>query len=80
MVKYLSSMIEGNGGTILCPEPNYLSVLEPENFQQILPEEIFDRWSNGLCDYIVLSAYNFYSPYKDCCAVITSDEDRVPCA
>ncbi|XP_057452976.1 uncharacterized protein LOC130744831 [Lotus japonicus] len=52
-----------------------MGVLEPHQCRSIIPEEVFDRWENVLCDNLVLVSQKFYCPFKDCSAMLVNDDE-----
>lgn len=40
-----------------------------------LPQDVFDRWGNALCEAVILDSQKFYCPYKDCSALMIDDGD-----
>ncbi|KAK9101620.1 hypothetical protein Scep_025050 [Stephania cephalantha] len=77
MVKYVASKIQENITLIHCPEPGCQGVLEPQFCRSILPQEVFDRWVDALCEAFILGIQRYYCPYKDCSAPLMYDEGMV---
>ncbi|PIA43226.1 hypothetical protein AQUCO_02000574v1 [Aquilegia coerulea] len=73
MAKYVASKLQENVTSIRCPVPDCLGVLEPEFSRTILPQEVFDRWGDALCESLILGAQKFYCPFKDCSALLIDD-------
>ncbi|CAK7352288.1 unnamed protein product [Dovyalis caffra] len=77
MVKYVASKLEENISKICCPVPDCKAVLEPEGCRSILPEDVFDRWGNALCEALILGSHKFYCPFKDCSAMLIDEGGEV---
>lgn len=73
MIKYVATKLQENVTTIHCPVPNCGGLLEPEYCRDILPDEVFDRWGNALCESLILASEKFYCPFKDCSALLLDD-------
>ncbi|KAH8482360.1 hypothetical protein Peur_068146 [Populus x canadensis] len=77
MVKYVSSKLQENITKICCPVPDCKGALEPEDCRSVLPENVFDRWGNALCEAVILGSQKFYCPFKDCSAMLIDDGEEV---
>ncbi|KAF9616150.1 hypothetical protein IFM89_028616 [Coptis chinensis] len=76
--KHIATKIHENINTIQCPELNCKIVFEPENCRSFIPDEVFDRWTNALCEsYFILESQKFYCPFKDCSALLVDDGGEV---
>lgn len=73
MTKYVASKLQENITSINCPVADCKGVLEPEYCRDILPEDVFNRWGNALCEAVILGAQKFYCPFKDCSALLIDD-------
>lgn len=71
--RYVAVKIQENISTVSCPDPKCRGVLEPHLCRSIIPQEVFDRWENALCESLVLGSEKFYCPYKDCSAMLVDD-------
>lgn len=74
--KYVATKIHGNILNVECPEPKCKGNLEPQLFRSVVPQEVFDRWENALCESLVLGSRKFYCPFKDCSALLLDDENE----
>ncbi|RDX78316.1 E3 ubiquitin-protein ligase RNF144A, partial [Mucuna pruriens] len=74
---YVASKIQENISMVKCPDPKCTGVLESQYCRSIIPEEVFDRWENALCENLVLGSQKFYCPFKDCSAMLISDAEEV---
>jgi E3 ubiquitin-protein ligase RNF144 len=77
MVKYVSSKLQENITKICCPVPDCKGALEPEDCRSVLPENVFGRWGNALCEAVILGSQKFYCPFKDCSAMLIDDGEEV---
>uniref|UniRef100_A0A6N2L0F1 RBR-type E3 ubiquitin transferase n=1 Tax=Salix viminalis TaxID=40686 RepID=A0A6N2L0F1_SALVM len=77
MVKYVDSKLQENITKICCPVPDCKGALEPEDCRPVLPENMFDRWGNALCEALILGSQKFYCPFKDCSAMLIDDGEEV---
>ncbi|XP_044472352.1 E3 ubiquitin-protein ligase RNF144A-like [Mangifera indica] len=77
IAKYVGSKLQENNTSIPCPESNCGGLLEPEYCRSILPQDVFDRWGNALCDAVIPEAQRFYCPYRDCSALMIDDGGEV---
>ncbi|KAF5176419.1 Rbr-type e3 ubiquitin transferase [Thalictrum thalictroides] len=75
--KHIASKIQENITSITCPDVNCETVLEPEFCQALVPQEVFDRWMDVLCESIIVGSQKFYCPFKDCSALIINDGEEV---
>ncbi|KAJ6759605.1 RBR-TYPE E3 UBIQUITIN TRANSFERASE [Salix koriyanagi] len=62
---------------ICCPVPDCKGALEPEDCRPVLPENMFDRWGNALCEALILGSQKFYCPFKDCSVLLIDDGEEV---
>ncbi|KAL3566480.1 hypothetical protein D5086_031895 [Populus alba] len=69
--------IKENITKICCPVPDCKGALEPEDCRSVLPENVFDRWGNALCEAVILGSQKFYCPFKDCSAMLIDDGEEV---
>ncbi|XP_052724599.1 uncharacterized protein LOC128194051 [Vigna angularis] len=74
---HVAAKIQENIAMVKCPEPKCEGVIEPEYCHSIIPKEVFDRWEDALCENVVLESQKFYCPFKDCSAMMISDEEEV---
>ncbi|KAF8401155.1 hypothetical protein HHK36_014459 [Tetracentron sinense] len=73
MIRYVAAKIQENITLIQCPEPNCKGVLEPEYCRLILPQKVFDRWGDALCESLIVGSERFYCPFKDCSMLLIDD-------
>ena len=69
--------LQENISSVKCPDPKCRGLLEPHCCRDIIPQEVFDRWENALCESLVLGSQKFYCPYKDCSAMLVDDGGEV---
>ncbi|KAF5182354.1 RING/U-box superfamily protein [Thalictrum thalictroides] len=69
--------IQENISTVTCPDVNCKRVLEPEVCRSFIPEKVFDRWMNALCESYILGSQKFYCPYKDCSAMLIDEGGEI---
>ncbi|KAK2645120.1 hypothetical protein Ddye_020315 [Dipteronia dyeriana] len=73
MSRYVASKLQDNITSISCPESDCRGLLEPEYCRNILPQDVFDRWGNALCEAVILGDQKFYCPFKDCSALLIDE-------
>jgi len=73
VASYIGSKLEDNIVNIRCPFPKCKGSLEAEFCRFILPTEVFDRWSQGLCEAMFDVSEKFYCPFADCSALLIND-------
>ncbi|KAF6170275.1 hypothetical protein GIB67_013250 [Kingdonia uniflora] len=73
MSKHVAAKIQENINSVNCPGLNCKVVLEPEFCRSIVPEQVFDRWVNALCESMILGSQKVYCPFKDCSAMLIDD-------
>ncbi|XP_024040867.1 E3 ubiquitin-protein ligase RSL1-like [Citrus sinensis] len=72
-VKYVASKLQESITTIGCPVAGCQGLLEPDYCRNILPQQVFDRWGNALCEAVIREDQKFYCPFKDCSALLIVD-------
>lgn len=77
MAKYVATKLQDNISNIHCPVSGCSGLLEPEYCRSILPEEVFDRWGNALCEALIIGCQKFYCPFKDCSAMLIDDGGEI---
>ncbi|KAM3239359.1 hypothetical protein P3L10_014393 [Capsicum annuum] len=73
IVKYISSKLQENISRISCPVTGCNGELEPQNCGSILPNDVFVRWGDALCESMILVSERFYCPFKDCSALLIDE-------
>ncbi|KAH9750356.1 RING-type domain-containing protein [Citrus sinensis] len=73
IIKYVASKLQESITTIGCPVTGCQGVLEPEYCRNILPQQVFHRWGNALCEAVIPGDQKFYCPFKDCSALLIDD-------
>ncbi|KAH7856920.1 hypothetical protein Vadar_006934 [Vaccinium darrowii] len=75
IAKHVAVKIQDNISTVKCPDFNCQGVLHlnPDFCRQILPQQLFDRWENAMCESLILGSEKFYCPFKDCSAMLVDD-------
>ncbi|XP_062088481.1 E3 ubiquitin-protein ligase RSL1-like [Humulus lupulus] len=74
--RYVVLKIQDNISVVKCPHPNCGGVLEPQLCRSIVPEQVFGRWENALCESLILGAKKIYCPFKDCLAMMVDDGEE----
>ncbi|KAI6689000.1 hypothetical protein NL676_025828 [Syzygium grande] len=77
VTKHVASKLRDNVTCVGCPILGCGGVLEPGHCSSILPPEVFDRWSNALCEALILEAERFYCPFTDCSALLINEGGAV---
>uniref|UniRef100_A0A2P2IUP4 RBR-type E3 ubiquitin transferase n=2 Tax=Rhizophora mucronata TaxID=61149 RepID=A0A2P2IUP4_RHIMU len=75
IVKYVASKLQDNICNIPCPVSDCKGSLDPEYCRAILPQDVFDRWGNALCEAVILGSQKVYCPFKDCSAMMLIDDN-----
>ncbi|KAL3625262.1 hypothetical protein CASFOL_030716 [Castilleja foliolosa] len=75
--KYVASKLQDNIVSIKCPVSGCKGLLEPQHCISILPKQVFDRWSDALCEAVILATEKFYCPFKDCSALLVDEKNGV---
>ncbi|XP_060972220.1 E3 ubiquitin-protein ligase RSL1 [Cannabis sativa] len=75
--RYVVLKIQDNISMVKCPHPNCRGVLEPQLCRSIVPEQVFGRWENALCESLILGAKKIYCPFKDCLAMMVVDDGEM---
>ncbi|KAM7480653.1 hypothetical protein LguiA_028866 [Lonicera macranthoides] len=61
-----------------CLAINCKGLIVPETCPPIVPQEVFDRWENALCESLILGSHKIYLfPFKDCSAMLVDDGTEV---
>ncbi|KAL5728494.1 RBR-type E3 ubiquitin transferase [Ranunculus cassubicifolius] len=71
--KHIGVKIQQNPKFITCPDVDCNLVFEPEDCRFLIPDNVFDRWMDALCESFILGSQKFYCPYKDCSAMLVDD-------
>lgn len=71
--KYVAISIQQNISMVKCPDPKCSGLLEPQFCRSIIPQEVYDRWNDALCESLILASERFYCPFKDCSAMLVDD-------
>ncbi|GMH22017.1 hypothetical protein Nepgr_023860 [Nepenthes gracilis] len=59
MAKYIAGKIQENISMVECPNEGCKEELEPQNCRDILPKEVFSRWSDVLRESVIVGSENF---------------------
>ncbi|XP_010917468.4 uncharacterized protein [Elaeis guineensis] len=71
--QYVAASIQENVTSIRCPGLQCMDgVLELELCQPILSKDVFDQWSDMLCESMIKT--KFYCPYGECSFLMEGDE------
>lgn len=71
--RHVAAKIQENITMVRCPQVGCKGVLEPQICRPILPKDVFERWENAICEWIVLGSKRIYCPFKDCSALLVDD-------
>lgn len=71
--KYTSVKIQDNITNVKCPDLSRRGTLDHVTCGKIIPQEVFDRWEQALCESAFLGLNRVYCPYKDCSAFMVDD-------
>ncbi|NP_001168224.1 putative RING zinc finger domain superfamily protein [Zea mays] len=72
--RYVAGKVADNVAVIGCPDPACeTGFIEMDLCRDIIPPELFDRWSVVLCEEL-LGDDKFYCPFKDCSALLLNDD------
>ncbi|XP_058757862.1 E3 ubiquitin-protein ligase RSL1-like [Vicia villosa] len=74
VANYIGSKLEDNIVNISCPVPECKGSLEAQICRTILPAEVFEKWSKGLCEALINASQKFYCPFANCSALLINDE------
>ncbi|KAI9093982.1 hypothetical protein K1719_023329 [Acacia pycnantha] len=77
VASYVASKLQENISMVKCPDPKCRGIIEPLFCRSIIPEELFERWENAVCENLILGSQKFYCPFKDCSAMMVDDGDEV---
>ncbi|XP_040383564.1 probable E3 ubiquitin-protein ligase RNF144A-B isoform X2 [Oryza brachyantha] len=73
--RYVAAKVSENAAVIGCPDPECEEgFVEIDTCRDIIPPELFDRWSVSLCE-LALGEKKYYCPFKDCSALLIHDND-----
>ncbi|CAM0951404.1 unnamed protein product [Alopecurus aequalis] len=74
--RYVAGKVSENVDLIGCPDPECTEgFVEIEPCRDIIPQELFDRWSVTLCES-ALGNEKYYCPFKDCSALLIKDNNE----
>ncbi|KAF0911428.1 hypothetical protein E2562_008303 [Oryza meyeriana var. granulata] len=72
---YVAAKVSENVAVIGCPDPECEEgFVEMDTCRDIIPPELFDRWSVSLCE-LALGEKKYYCPFKDCSVLLIHDND-----
>ncbi|KAK2458361.1 E3 ubiquitin-protein ligase RNF144A [Trifolium repens] len=77
VVKQVSTKIQDNITNVSCPGLNCKGLLELESCRSLLPKELIDRWDDALSEALLLTVPKFYCPFKDCSAMLLTENEGV---
>ncbi|EYU24573.1 hypothetical protein ABFS82_04G112800 [Erythranthe guttata] len=76
ITKYISSqLLENNAAAISCIAAGCDEHLDPYQLRSILPENVFVRWCDALCEASIEEEDKYYCLYKDCSAFLINDSE-----
>ncbi|KAG9457601.1 hypothetical protein H6P81_002109 [Aristolochia fimbriata] len=71
--KHIAAKVQENISSVPCPDVSCRVALEPDFCRELVPEALFQRWADALCESMVLASQKFYCPYKDCGTLMVDD-------
>ncbi|XP_074566376.1 E3 ubiquitin-protein ligase RSL1-like [Curcuma longa] len=73
--QYVATKVAANEAVIGCPDPECKAgVVDPEACRFILPDKVFHRWGDRLCEEAIAGPARFYCPFRDCSALLIHEE------
>lgn len=73
IVKYIAVKTQENVSQIKCPALDCEHYLDLLSCKPIIPYQLFDKWSELLCEYLLLGFDRCYCPNRDCSALIVTE-------
>ncbi|KAL9672019.1 hypothetical protein QQ045_009593 [Rhodiola kirilowii] len=73
---YLATKVQDNIALVNCPQFGCQGTLDPQTCRPILPQPVYERWENALCESMILGSQKVYCPYKDCSAMLVDDGEE----
>ncbi|XP_049383161.1 E3 ubiquitin-protein ligase RSL1-like [Solanum stenotomum] len=73
ITRYISVKLVDNVVEIPCPFPTCKQFLDPIRCRNLVDSELFDKWSEKLCEYSVLGLARCYCPKRNCSALILDE-------
>ncbi|KAL3350778.1 hypothetical protein AABB24_023280 [Solanum stoloniferum] len=73
ITRYISVKLVDNVVEIPCPFPTCNQFLDPIGCRNLVDSELFDKWSEKLCEYSVLGLTRCYCPNRNCSALILDE-------
>ncbi|KAJ4838047.1 hypothetical protein Tsubulata_037686, partial [Turnera subulata] len=76
--KYIEVQVQSMTGNIRCPGLGCEHALDPLSCRPLVPEQVFVKWCDLLCESAVLgqlsqNQYSSYCPYQDCSALVLNE-------
>ncbi|KAJ4824029.1 hypothetical protein Tsubulata_051468, partial [Turnera subulata] len=76
--KYIEVQVQSMTPNILCPGLGCEHALDPLSCRPLVPEQVFVKWCDLLCESAVLgqlsqNQYSSYCPYQDCSALVLDE-------
>nr|DAD44168.1 TPA_asm: hypothetical protein HUJ06_002398 [Nelumbo nucifera] len=75
--KHVAAKVEENVTKVICPAFNCKEVLEPESCRSIIPNQVFVRWADALCESLIPGPQKFYCPFSNCSALLMDDGGEI---
>ncbi|KAJ4723634.1 RBR-type E3 ubiquitin transferase [Melia azedarach] len=77
IAKYIEAKIQfNNTARIQCPGLHCEQILDPIPCKPLIPENLFTRWCDLLCDDYVLGLERSYCPNRNCGALVVNECER----
>lgn len=71
--KYVEVKVESVIGRIDCPGLDCKNQLDPFSCMPVISRLLFEKWSDLLCESLVLGLESCYCPYQDCSALVLNE-------
>ena len=62
--QYVATKLQENISSVKCPDPNCRGLLEPQCCRDIIPQEVFDRWGDAICESLILGSQKVLLPLQ----------------
>ncbi|KAJ0034976.1 hypothetical protein Pint_26010 [Pistacia integerrima] len=73
IAKYIETKITENTVKIKCPGLDCQQVLDPISCREIIPQSIFSKWCDVLCDNYILGFERSYCPNRNCRELVVNE-------
>ncbi|PWA43767.1 hypothetical protein CTI12_AA533320 [Artemisia annua] len=73
MITYIQVKVEDKVSDIKCPDMSCKNSLEPLLWRSVIPNQLFDKWCDVLCESALLGADGVYCPNRECSELILNE-------